>query len=345
MIDIGLIGASGYGGLELMRLLAQHPDVRLRIAQSSSSAALPVAEVFPSLTGVVDLAFTAPDRSAMAECAVVFLAVDNGHAAPIASELIAQGTRVIDLSADHRFREASGYDAWYGGMHPAPAQTASAVYGLPELHGDAIAGASVVGNPGCYATASILALAPLVALKAIAVESIVLDGKSGVSGAGRSSFGLGTHFAEVNEAVTAYKVGGTHRHTGEIEQELSGIAGHAITVSFTPHLIPMTRGILVSAYASLTGSHTTESLRELYAAYYAQAPFVQIVANPPSTKHTVGTNRCHLSIAVDGRTNRVSVFAALDNLGKGMAGQAIQNLNLMCRIPQTQGLIGGAMWP
>ena len=204
--------------------------------------------------------------------------------------------------------------------------------------------AQVVGNPGCYTTTSILALAPLVA-GGIDNGSIVIDGKSGVSGAGRSKFGLDYHFSEANESVTAYKAGGTHRPTGEIEQELSLLAGSAITVSFTPHLIPMIRGILASCYAALAEPASWEDLLERYRVFYRDAPFVAVVDGLPATKHTLGSNMCHIGLVVDDRTRRVTVFAATDNLGKGMAGQAIQNMNLMCGLEEDGGARVPGMWP
>lgn len=328
-----------------MRWLAGHSGVQIRVAQSASSAGQVVDQVFPSLRGAFDLRFTPPGVDGLSGCDVAFLAVDNGQAACLAKEILGLGCKVIDLSADHRFRSASGYEQWYANPHPLPDQALEAVYGLPELHSAKIARARVIGNPGCYATASILALAPLLASGHIDPASIVIDGKSGVSGAGRSSIGLGTHFAEVNEAVSAYKVGGTHRHTGEIEQELSAVAGQKIRLSFTPHLIPMSRGILVSCYAALNSSVSATDIEQTFGEFYADQPFVKVFDQPPSTKHTLGSARCHLSAVVDERVGRVSVFCALDNLGKGMATQAIQNMNLMFGLDQATGLQGGALWP
>lgn len=345
MINVGIVGASGYGGLELMRWLAAHPNVELKEAQSSTSAGQPVAHVFPSLSGTVNIFFSDSNVAGFKGCDVVFLAVENGRAAGLAKEILDLGCKVIDLSADHRFRDASGYNTWYSSEHPSPEQTANAVYGLPEIHWGEIEKASLVGNPGCYATATILALAPLLSNKLIELNSIVVDGKSGLSGAGRSSFSLPYHFAEANESVTPYKVAGSHRHTGEIEQELSAIAGSPLALSFTPHLVPMTRGVLASCYAALKSPLDSLQVKEVYEQFYATRPFVKIVGHPPSTKQTVGSNRCDIYPAVDTRTGRVSVFAAIDNLGKGMASQAIQNMNIMFGLDQTTGLKGGALWP
>jgi N-acetyl-gamma-glutamyl-phosphate reductase len=345
MIRVAIVGASGYGGGELIRWLARHPEVRVEHALSSTYAGQPVSAAFPGLAGRVDLHFSPSDFALAQGSDVVFLAGEAGLAMGHAKELVDSGSRVIDLSADLRFRSAAAYEQWYGSAHSAPELTERAVYGLPEIHREAIASARVVGNPGCYTTASILGLAPLVSEGLIDLGTITIDGKSGVSGAGRSKRDLAFHFPEANESVTAYKTGGTHRHTGEIEQELSLLAGQNVQVSFTPHLVPMTRGILVSAYAKLRAPTSKETLDDLYRAFYAAAPFVAVVGQPPSTKHTLGSNMLHVSVSLDARTGTVSVFSALDNLGKGMAGQAIQNMNLMLDLPQTTGLEVAPLWP
>jgi N-acetyl-gamma-glutamyl-phosphate reductase len=276
---------------------------------------------------------------------VVFLARDNGVAMGIAPKLLAAGCKVIDLSADFRFRDPALYEVWYKTPHKSPDLSRAAVYGLPELHKEAIRRAKLVGNPGCYTTTSILALAPLVAERLIDLKSIIIDGKSGISGAGRSKFGLDYHFSEANESVSAYKAGGTHRHTPEIEQELSILAGESVRVSFTPHLVPMTRGILATCYANLVAEVSAEELRARYRQFYQSAPFVHISDSLPASKHAVGSNMCHIGLTVDTRTNRVTVVSATDNLGKGMVGQAIQNMNLMCGFPETAGLEMPGMWP
>ena len=329
-----------------MRWLASHPQARVAAALSETYAGQPVASAFPGLSGVNDLNFSHPENfEAASKCPVVFLAGESGFAMCKAKGLLDAGCKVVDLSADFRFRSATNYQAWYRTEHSSPTLVKTAVYGLPELHKAAIQKASLVGNPGCYTTASILALAPLVSADLIDLTSIVIDGKSGISGAGRSKSDLAFRFAEANESVSAYKVGGTHRHTGEIEQELSGLSGERVTVSFTPHLIPMTRGILVSCYAKLQTSTTKASLENAYKAFYADAPFVTVVPEPPATKHTLGSNKVHISLAVDPRTGTVAAFAALDNLGKGMAGQAVQNMNLMLGFPETAGLEVASLWP
>jgi N-acetyl-gamma-glutamyl-phosphate reductase len=360
MLDIAIIGASGYGGGELLRWLSWHPHARVVTATSNTYARQPVSAAFSGLAKRVNLAFSdGSDPAEAIRCPVVFLARDNGVAMGLAPELLAAGCKVIDLSADFRFRDPATYEAWYKTAHKSPDLSRAAVYGLPELHKEEIKKAQIVGNPGCYTTTAILALAPLLAER-VASDSrltthdsrllvdpatILVDAKSGVSGAGRSKFGPDYHFAEANESVTAYKAGGTHRHTPEIEQELSLLAGQSITISFTPHLIPMTRGILATCYATLTESVTADDLREHYRAFYADAPFVHVTDGLPATKHTLGTNMCHIGLAVDRRTNRVTVVSATDNLGKGMVGQAIQNMNLMCGFEETAGLEMPGMWP
>jgi N-acetyl-gamma-glutamyl-phosphate reductase len=346
MIKVGIVGASGYGGGELLRWLSRHPSARVASATSNTYAGQPVSASFPGLAGVVDLNFGADSGiQDVSTCDVLFLARDNGVAMGLAPELVAAGCKVIDLSADFRFRVSSDYYTWYGTEHKSPELAESAVYGLPELHREEIKSASVVGNPGCYTTTSILALAPLVAGRLIENSTVVIDGKSGVSGAGRSKFGLDYHFSETNESVSAYKIAGKHRHTGEIEQELSALAKEKIVVSFTPHLIPMTRGILCTCYATLAESVSVDDLRSRFREFYRNAPFVQVVDGLPASKHVLGTNMCHLGIAVDSRTNRVTVVSVTDNLGKGMAGQAIQNMNLMFGLEETTGLLAPGLWP
>jgi N-acetyl-gamma-glutamyl-phosphate reductase len=323
-----------------------HPHARVKVATSSTYANRPASDSFPGLAGRSDVRFVGEaDVQTLSSCPVVFLARDNGVAMGSAPALLEAGCKVIDLSADFRFRNPAEHYVWYKMEHKAPQLCETAVYGLPELHKEKIRRAQLVGNPGCYTTTSILALAPLVAERKILPETIVIDGKSGVSGAGRSKFGLDYHFAEANESVSAYKVAGTHRHTGEIEQELSLLAGQPVIVSFTPHLVPMTRGILATCYASLSASVTVEELRQLYREFYRDAPFVHITDGLPATKHTVGSNMCHIGLAFDERTNRLTVVSALDNLVKGMVGQAIQNMNLMFGFDETDGLKMPGMWP
>ena len=349
-IDVGIVGASGYGGGELIRLLARHPRARVKVAVSETYKAQPVSAAWPGLAVQSALQFQSyGDGSEVAQCDVVFLAMENGKAMETAPHLLEAGCKVVDLSADFRFRDTAVYKKWYGLEHASPEWAERAVYGLADLRSGDIRKAQLVGNPGCYPTAAILALTPLVFGCHVDNASIVIDAKSGVSGAGRSKFGLDYHFPEVNESVSAYKIAGTHRHTPEIEAALGALAVpiEPFPITFTPHLIPMTRGILATCYATLTGSMSMKELTALYSDFYLAQPFVVVLKNSlPATKHTLGSNRCHIGLAVDTRMNRVTVVAAIDNLVKGMAGQAIQNMNLMCGFPETDGLgdIGG-FWP
>ncbi len=362
MVEVAVVGASGYGGGELLRLLARHPDARVTCAVSETYAGKPLASAFPGLRGTGDARFASyEDGSRVAQCEVVFLAQENTKAMQTAPHLAEAGCKIVDLSADFRFRDVGTYAKWYGVPHASLHWNALAVYGLPELYKDAIRNAQLVGNPGCHATAGILALAPLVAQNLIRPDSIIIDSKTGVSGAGRAKFGPDTHFAEVNESVSAYKIGGTHRHSPEIEMALQSLingqngqhgSGKSADVSgdfavtFTPHLIPITRGILATCYATLTEAKDVRQLIDLYTEFYADAPFVAVIEDGlPSTKHTQGTNYCLLGLALDTRLNRVTIVSCIDNLVKGAAGQAIQNMNLMCGFAETAGLDLGGMWP
>ncbi|HEV2473520.1 MAG TPA: N-acetyl-gamma-glutamyl-phosphate reductase, partial [Chthonomonadales bacterium] len=302
---------------------------------------------FPGLANATTLTFQSMEESHdLQELDVLFLAQENGKAMSMARHLAERGARIVDLSADFRFRDAAEYNAWYTPAHVDPEAASTAVYGLPELFRKQISAAAIVGNPGCYATASILALAPLLSADLVGLQSVVIDAKSGVSGAGRSRYSQEYHFPEANESVAAYKVGGTHRHIPEIEQALREVCGEPLRISFTPHLIPMTRGILATCYARLKRESTTSELLERYRDFYRNERFVDILSEgTPSTKQTLGGNTCRIGLAMDSRTGRVTVISALDNLVKGMAGQAIQNMNLMLGLPETAGLTAPALWP
>ncbi len=362
MVEVAVVGASGYGGGELLRLLARHPDAHVTCAVSETYAGKPLTAAFPGLRGTGDARFESyADGSRVAQCEVVFLAQENTKAMQTVPHLAEAGCKIVDLSADFRFRDISTYAKWYGVPHASPHWNAQAVYGLPELYKYAIRKARLVGNPGCHATAGILALAPLAAQDLIRPDSIIIDSKTGVSGAGRAKFGPDTHFAEINESVSAYKIGGTHRHSPEIEMALQGLmngqneqngsgenagSAGALAVTFTPHLVPITRGILATCYATLTEAKDIRHLTDLYTAFYADAPFVSVSEDGlPAAKHTQGTNYCLLGLALDTRLNRVTIISCIDNLLKGAAGQAIQNMNLMCGFAETAGLDLGGMWP
>ncbi|MEO7715615.1 MAG: N-acetyl-gamma-glutamyl-phosphate reductase [Capsulimonas sp.] len=345
-LRVGIVGVSGYGGGELARLLAGHPNVELTYVTSGTYAGKPLSAALPGVAKRIDLVCEKFDaQTAIDRCDVVFLAGEAGLAMEHAPALIEAGKPVIDLSADFRLKNPAHYAQWYKSEHKAQDWIERATYGLPELNKEAIKSSKLIANPGCYPTSAALALAPLLAADLIDRKSIIIDSHSGVSGAGRSKFGLDFHFSEVNESIKPYGVAGVHRHVPEIEQSLSQIAGEPILITFTPHLSPITRGILTTAYANLKAD--AGDLQALFNTYYADEPFVVILdaGQFPATKHTQGTNYCHIGLAVDTRTNRVIVISAIDNLVKGAAGQAIQNMNLACGFDETAGLTMAAMWP
>jgi N-acetyl-gamma-glutamyl-phosphate reductase len=341
---IGIINTTGYTGVELARLLSRHPGVALTSVTGRSSAGKSLGEVFPHLA---DLKLTI--EAGLSEVDLAFSAMPHKESAKEVIPLISQGVKVVDISADFRLKDATDYPAWYGFSHPASHLLQQAVYGLPELYHHQVATAQLVANPGCYPTGAILALAPAVKADIIKPE-IVIDSKSGLSGAGRS-LSLNTHYAEANEDTSAYALGG-HRHLAEIVQELSQLHPKpAPAITFVPHLVPMTRGILTTGYASLaTGGIPAnqkgiKELHQLYRDFYRDAPFVRVVAHPPHTKHTWGNNFCFIHPTIDLRTGRLIVISALDNLVKGAAGQAIQNMNLMLGLAEKTGLEAPAIYP
>jgi len=344
---VAVIGATGYSGIELLRILTQHPEVSLEYLTSDSYVGKKASEVYPHLKRVVDEVLRPVDPDAIAAAAeLTFIGLPAGLSTALVPELLARGCKVIDIGGDYRL-PGELYKQWYG-KEPGPADVqGQAVYGLPETSRDRIRGANWITNPGCFPTAANLALLPLLAHRLIDPKSIIIDAKSGVSGAGRGA-NLGTHFSEVNENFKAYKVG-THQHTPEIEQCLSQVAGELVTVTFTPHLAPMTRGILATVYASLTqmGAGATEALLALYDDFYRKHPFVRVrpIGNLPMTKEVAGSNYCDIGLQVDTRTGRVVVVSVIDNVVKGAAGQAIQNMNLMSGFPETMGLTLSPLYP
>jgi len=338
MIRVGIVAVTGYTGAELMRLLSRHPGAQVVSITGRSEAGKPLRQVFPHLRDV--------DQPVTAELSddveVAFLGLPHHEAAAMTPPLLEKGIKVIDLSADFRLRDAAVYEEFYG-HHPCPYLLAEAVYGLPEVYREPIKAARLVANPGCYPTASILALWPALRHHIIKPE-VIVDAKSGVSGAGRS-LKLESHFSEVNESVRAYGLDG-HRHLPEINQELNVAWGRGfVRLTFVPHLIPMTRGILATAYADLTVEWPANQVYALYADFYANEPFVRVVESPPQTKQVYGSNYCYLYPTVDQRAGRLIVVAVIDNLVKGASGQAVQNLNLMAGLPETMGLEALGIYP
>lgn len=338
MIDVAIVGAAGYTGAELTRLVAGHPSMELAMVTSTSDAGTPVSDVYPALAHV-DLPYVAPDTKAIADAAqLAFLAVPHTAAMAIAPALLEAGLTVIDLSADFRLADAATYERWYGVPHTAAQLLAEAVYGLPEMARAEIADARLVACPGCYPTASLLAAVPPIEAGAAASERVIVDAKSGVSGAGRT-LSAATHFVSANEAVSAYKVA-SHRHTPEIAQQLALAAGAPVALTFTPHLIPMTRGMLATVYLEMASPATTGELVALYAERYAGEPFVTVhpAGRMPSTAEVRGSNRAHIGVAADEEAGTIVAICAIDNLGKGAAGQAVQCANLTQGLPETAGL-------
>ncbi len=344
---IAIAGASGYAGAELVRLAAAHPYFDITAVTSEKSAGQSVASVFPSLTGVVQHTFEALAPEALAERAdALFLALPHTKSQEPVALCLKAGKLVVDLSADYRLKNVVAYEQWYQTPHAHPALLQEAVYGLPELHRSAIAKAQLVASPGCYPTAAILQLAPLFAKGLVQLDSIVIDAKSGVSGAGRSP-ALPYHFPEAHESLEPYKIG-KHRHIPEIEQELSAVMGTpgAVTIAFTPHLVPMNRGILSTAYCKLKTEIKLPELRALYREFYKGERFIRLYEDiVPNPRYTKGSNFCDIGVYADQRAGWVVTVAAVDNLVKGAAGQAIQAMNLMMGIPEETGLTAPGSYP
>jgi N-acetyl-gamma-glutamyl-phosphate reductase len=340
---IGIINVTGYVGIELARLLCQHPEVELVSVTGRSAAGQKLGQAFPHLANI-NLTIEAK----LGDVELAFSAMPHQESAKEVIPLLNSGIKVVDMSADFRLKDPEEYPRWYGFPHSSPQLLNQAVYGIPELHRKTIAGAKLVANPGCYPTCSILAMAPAVK-SGIIQPDIVIDSKSGVSGAGRS-LKLGSLFSEVDEDFTAYSLEG-HRHLPEIVQELTGLNnGNKLKITFVPHLVPMTRGMLSTCYATiipekLAGKNQGEAIRQIYLDYYTGEPFVRVVEAPPHTKHTQGSNYCHIYPTYDARTGKLIVISCIDNLGKGAAGQGIQNMNVMLGLPETTGLTAPAIFP
>jgi len=336
MVRVAILGATGYTGLELIKILLRHPQAEIVALTSRQEESRPIASVHPQLAGRIDLplenlpAMAVADR---AEC--VFSCLPHGASATAVAELLDAHVRVVDFSADYRLQDADLYAHWYKQPHADPERLKAAVYGLPELFPEKIPQAPLVANPGCYPTGAALALAPLLEAKLIEAADLIVDSKSGVSGAGRT-LKLTTHFVECNESIAAYGVG-AHRHSPEIEQTLSTVAGRRVPVVFTPHLVPMDRGILTTAYARPASGVTQEQLHGALAAFYEDRPFVRVSDQLPATKNTSGTNFCDVAVRLAGE--RAIILSSLDNLIKGAAGQAVQNFNLMYGFAETEALL------
>ena len=339
MVNVAVVGAAGYAGIEAVRLVLGHPRLNLVLATSAADAGKPVASVYPALVGATDLSFVEPSVDMIADAAdVVLLAVPHTASVELAVPLLAAGVVVIDLSADFRLLDPAVYEKWYGVTHAAPELLPQAVYGLPELDRSGLPGARLVACPGCYPTATALAAAPVLESGTVTTSRIVVDAKSGVSGAGRS-LAVGSHYVAANESVRAYSAGGQHRHTPEIEQTLARVAGRDINAVFTPHLVPMNRGLLSTVYLDVPDGFTSADAVALYRERYKDEPFVHVhdVGQMPATSQVAGSNRAALGVAVDERTSTLVSTCAIDNLVKGAAGQAVQCLNAVLGYPETEG--------
>jgi len=343
MIGVGIVGGTGYTGSELLRILVGHPNISLRVITSRAETCKPVADLFMHLRGQVDLLFTEPDLSLLAACDLVFFAAPNGTAMRMVPELLERGTRVIDLAADFRLEDEALWEHWYGMPHACPELLAEAVYGLPELDRDAIRSARLVANPGCYPTAVILGFLPLLEAGLVDPDWLVADAKSGASGAGRTA-GIGLSMAEVGESFKAYSVAG-HRHLPEISQQLTAVAKSEVRVTFVPHLTPIVRGIEATLYSRLGDSGA--DLQTLFEGRYADEPFVDVLpaGAHPETKSVRGSNHCRIAVAEPLGRGTVVVQSVIDNLVKGAAGQAVQNMNLMFGLDESIALTGSALSP
>jgi N-acetyl-gamma-glutamyl-phosphate reductase len=342
-IKVGVVGGTGYTGVELLRLLVAHPHAELAVITSRSEAGRPVADLFPNLRGHTTLSFTAPDAGGLEGCDVVFFATPNGTAMTLVPDLLAAGVRVVDLAADFRLRDVAAWEQWYGMPHACPDLLAEAVYGLPEVNRDAIARARLVANPGCYPTAVQLGFLPLIEAGLVDVASLIADAKSGVSGAGRKA-ATGSLLCEASENFKAYAVPG-HRHLPEIRQGLERAAGGPVGLTFVPHLTPMIRGIHATLYARLAA--TAQDLQGLYETRYRDETFVDVMpaGSHPETRSVRGANHCRIAVHRPQQGDTVVILSVIDNLVKGAAGQAIQNMNVMFGLAEATGLADIALLP
>ena len=335
MIKVGIVGGTGYTGVELLRILSQHPEIEMQAITSRKEAGVAVDELFPSLRGKVKLKFSDPAKTKFEKCNVVFFATPNGVAMQQAKELLNAGVRVIDLAADFRIKDVTAWEKWYGMTHASPDLLAEAVYGLPEVNRDEVKVARLVANPGCYPTAVQLGFLPLIESKIIDIDHLIADVKSGVSGAGRNAE-IHTLYAEASDNFKAYGVPG-HRHHPEIKQGLSNIADKPVDLTFVPHLTPMIRGIHATLYAKLTSN---VDLQALFEKRYSNEPFVDVLpaGSHPETRSVRGSNFCRIAVHLPQGGDTVVVLVVTDNLVKGAAGQAVQNMNLMFGFSETLGI-------
>ena len=346
MIKVGIIGSTGYAGNELVRLLLQHGKTEIVWYGSKSYIGEEYASIYRNMFRLVDARCLDDNMEELArEADVIFTATPQGLCASLVTEDILRQTKIVDLSADFRIKDVATYEKWYGITHKSPQFIEEAVYGLCELNRERVRNARLVANPGCYPTCSTLTLYPLVKERLIDPNTIIIDAKSGTSGAGRGAK-VANLFCEVNENIKAYGVA-THRHTPEIEEQLGYAAGCQVKINFTPHLVPMNRGILVTAYASMAKDMTEEEIREIYRAYYDKETFVRVLkkGDCPETRFVEGSNYVDVNVKLDPRTNRIIAMGAMDNLVKGAAGQAVQNMNLMFGLPENMGLMQVPMVP
>ena len=343
MVKVGIVGGTGYTGVELLRLLANHSQVKVEVITSRSEEGVRVDDMYPNLRGHYDLRFSIPDVSSLSQCDVVFFATPHGVAMKMAPELVANGVKVIDLGADFRIKDLELWSQWYGMEHTSPEAAAMAVYGLPEVNREAIKSAQLIACPGCYPTAAQLGYLPLIENNLIDHRRLIADCKSGVSGAGRGA-SVGALLCETSESMKAYGVSG-HRHLPEIKQGLSEAAGRPVGLTFVPHLIPMIRGIHATLYGTL--KDPVDGLQELFEERYANEPFVDVMpaGSHPETRSVKGANVCRISVFRPQNDDTVVVLSAIDNLVKGAAGQAIQNMNIMCGIAEDEGLRAVGMMP
>lgn len=341
-----IIGGTGYGAIELIRLINKHPNLEIGSVISNSQAGKDFSETYPHLSGIINQPLETFDAEEIAEKnEVVFLATPSGVSSELAPQLIDNGIKCIDLSGDFRLRSTEQYERWYKHAAANAQYINQAVYGLSEIYSEKIRTSSLIANPGCYPTATLLGVMPLLKTDIADHNSLIIDAKSGVSGAGRG-LSLASHYAEINENLKAYKLG-KHQHIPEIEQVLSDGHGKPITVTFTTHLVPMTRGIMCTIYVNLKAAVTSEAVEELYREYYKNKPFVRVrsAGNSPSTKEVLGSNYCDIGLYVDERTNRLTIISVIDNLVKGAAGQAVQNANIMNGWDEQAGLDDLPLYP